>query len=214
MNNIYSKGSIFLSGGGSEVQTRELDKIFSVFIDGKKMMYIPVALDEDIVGMNACYDWICRTFQEFDYHVDIPVIDMFLDPELIKKNIDNYDAVYIGGGDTYKLLDFIYKNNIDDYLKSFLYNGNTLYGGSAGAIILGKDIRTVLEEKTDGYSRCDGLNLLNDYSIRCHYTDKDKDIILDRNQKFGLKTIALPEESGLFIKDHNVIGVGEYHVYE
>ena len=158
-----NKGVIFLSGGGSENQTKELDLEFSKYIDGKKLMYIPIAINRDAIGFQACYDWITRALLSFEYKKDVPVIDMFLDPDLIKKEIHKYDALYIGGGNTYKLLDFIYKNKLERDILDFYTSGKVIYGGSAGAIILGKDIRTVLEENDANYTNTLGLNLVNDF---------------------------------------------------
>ena len=54
--------------------------------------------------------------------IGINNIDMVTSGEdLYKKNFDNYSAIYIGGGNTYKLLRDIKKNNCFDKIKRYYY---------------------------------------------------------------------------------------------
>lgn len=196
------KTYFFLAGGGGEEQSKEIDNYFSKFIDGKKLIYIPIALNRDSIGFEACYDWITHVFSQFEYKIDVPRIDMFLDPESIFKNIENYDAIYIGGGNTFKLLDFFNKNNLSAKLRNFYNSGRPVYGGSAGAIILGSDIRTVDEENDANYPDFSGFNVLkNNTSIICHYDQSLDKKILDFINKYKQNVIALPEDSGLYVED-------------
>lgn len=101
-----NKRVLYLSGGGSETQSRLVDADFAKHIDGKKVMYIPVALERDALGYEEAYDWITKTFLSFEYSVDVPEIHMYLDPQRIVSELSSYDALYIGGGNTFALLDF------------------------------------------------------------------------------------------------------------
>lgn len=200
MNNPkIGKGTLFISGGGDAKQTKVLDTEFSKYIDGKQVMYIPIAMESDTIGFEKCNDWIQSTLLDFKYQDDVPIIDMFIDPVQIKKHIFKYDAIYIGGGNTYYLLNFIKKHNIENDLKLFLLTGGIIYGGSAGGIIMGEDIQTVVEENNKDYDDSKGLNLLNGYSVRCHYEAHERYMIQERNVTYNIKTIALPEDSGIRI---------------
>ena len=118
--------TLYLSGGGNNIQSKRIDADFAKIIDGKKLMYIPVALNRDTLGFEACYDWITILFQNFEYTVDIPTIHMYLDPIAIADKIFEYDALYIGGGNTFKLLDFLHKNSLFEKIKTF-YNKREKY---------------------------------------------------------------------------------------
>ena len=198
-NNIF-----YISGGGDEIQSKKIDTEFAKYIDGKKLMYIPIAIDRDEVGFEACYDWITGLFSKFEYKIDAPEIHMYLDPKAISEHIFEYDALYIGGGNTFKLLDFIYKNNLFEKIKEFFNNGNPVYGGSAGAIILGNSINTVSEENDSNYNFTKGFSILDEVSFICHYnSDLDQKInsyVLKNKQD----VIALPEDSGLIIKNGKI----------
>ena len=58
----------------------------------------------------------------------------------LKQNLDEYSALFIGGGNTYELLNEL--NQYDNYnkIETFLKNDEIVFGGSAGAIIFRKDI--------------------------------------------------------------------------
>ena len=48
----------------------------------------------------------------------------------------NYSAIFIGGGNTFKLLKGIKDRGAFSKLKDFINNNGIIFGGSAGAIIL------------------------------------------------------------------------------
>lgn len=208
------KSIIFIAGGGNEIQSRDIDSLFAKYIDGKKLMYIPVALNRDVLGFEACYDWLTGVLLKFNYEIDVPQIHMYLDPVAINENIFTYDAIYIGGGNTFKLLDFIYKNNLFEKIKKFSKEGGVIYGGSAGAIILGNNINTVKEENDNKYLFEEGLNLFGNYSIRCHYNpDTDITKIALFIKRSNLPVIALPESTGVIIEDGRAKVVGDEPLY-
>lgn len=206
------KGKIFLSGGGGLEESKDLDtKFFDSLDSGDKILYIPVALNRDHIGFEACYDWFSSVVA---YHNDNKDLDftMILENDDIP-NLDNYDVIYIGGGDTFKLLDYIIRKDLVSKLKDYINNGGIVYGGSAGAIILGKDIRTVENENDNNYQYYQGLNLINDLSIICHYKDELDMDIKDAIIKLGGVIVALPENSGLILTDDGIEKVGSPFIF-
>ena len=195
---------LYLAGGGDATQSKEIDADFAKCIDGKKLMYIPVALHRDALGFEACYDWITALFQNFEYAIDIPEIHMYLDPKAIAGRMCEYDALYIGGGNTFKLLDFLYKNNLFEKIKAFYESGKPVYGGSAGAIIFGKDIRTVEEENDANYTYTAGFNFLRGRSCICHYKPVLDANVMDFVHRFGQEVIAIPEDAGIKMENGEI----------
>ena len=86
-------------------------------------------------------------------------------------------------------------------LKLFVKNGGNIYGGSSGAIIMGKNIETWGGE-ANGYTDYGGLNLVGGWSIFCHYCEENISRLKLYLKKYKLPTIALPENSG-FIYDRD-----------
>lgn len=60
-----------------------------------------------------------------------------IDKETI--NLNNYDALYLSGGEPKYLIDSIYNANLFDSIKKFIDKGGIIIGQSAGAMIFCKD---------------------------------------------------------------------------
>ncbi len=210
---------IFLCGGGSGKKIKKATIKFGSIIDRTKpLLYIPLAMKSE--RYDSCLEWI----KEEMNIIDITNIDMVISGEdLYKKNFDNYSAIYIGGGNTYKLLKDIKENNCFDKIKKYIDNDGIVFGGSAGAIIFGKDIDTCKYE--DDNSIIDlkdtkGFNALSEYSLLCHYNDniiKTKDNInYLKEYSIGKKVLYLPEEDTIFVNGNDIelIGDKEYILFD
>lgn len=57
-------------------------------------------------------------------------------------SLEKFDSIYIGGGNTFALLKTLKETKFADTLLKFIDSGRSVYGGSAGAIVLGKDTST------------------------------------------------------------------------
>lgn len=194
---------LFLSGGGSEKDSFELDSLFVKSLTKKNILYIPLAAALDAMGYESCYDWITATLSA--HTEDFLEIIMSLNLENIKsEELNQFGAVYIGGGNTYHLLKTLNDSKFSQKLLDYYLQGGTVYGGSAGAIILGKDIGTVEEENLNLYPLSKGLNLVNNYSIICHYTDELEGKVNEYVLSTKHPVIALPEKSGLIIENNQV----------
>lgn len=58
------------------------------------------------------------------------------------REIFDYTGIFIGGGNTYHLLKQLQMSGFMETICEFATGGGVLYGGSAGAIIMGRDIDT------------------------------------------------------------------------
>lgn len=202
-----SKGIIFLSGGGDEKASYELDKEFVSLLDvNSKVLYIPHANKKQYPDFSSSLEWLTSTLNNVDSTKKLDIIILSTYEELENVSLDNFQAVYIGGGNTYHLLDVLNKTNFSNKLKSFYNNGGIIYGGSAGAIILGKTIETVPEERNSLEESNEGLNLINGYSFVCHANDE----IIDKISNSNLKSIiALYEESGIIFSNSEIRSIGK-----
>ncbi len=198
------KGKIIISGGGDLDVSSVIDKrFFSLLGQNSKILYIPIALNRSTLGYESCYDWFSTVISK---HVGRKEIDytMLLEGDVVP-DLQLFNSIYIGGGNTFKLLDYVIRSGLDNKLLTYLKKGGIVYGGSAGAIILGKDIRTVKEENNNNYSHHKGLDLLGGRSLICHY-NKGLDVDISESSK-NLKTeiLALSEESGIVLNlDGNI----------
>jgi dipeptidase E len=206
---MKNKTKIYVSGGGDEKQSFELDELFvkDLINRGGRVLYIPIALERDREGLEKALGWFKGMIT---LHTEKGIeIDMWINDRQIK-NLDSYSGVYIGGGNTYKLLYILNESSLNKLLLNYLKNGGLLYGGSAGAIILGKSIATVKKEQTTKKHKYEeGLNLFHGISFRCHYEKPQTTAILQTLKKNKIsKALVLQEETGLILSGNTVDIVG------
>lgn len=200
---------LFLGGGGDIQGSIEIDTaFFSYLMPNDKILYIPVACD--FTTYENCFVWFNSLVKKY---INIPSdnISMLLETSVIP-HLNDYKAIYIGGGNTYKLLDYICKNNLDIKCKEYLKGNGIIFGGSAGAIIFGKTIETVIEEK-ENYPDNPALNMVKDYAIRCHYQPQDDKLFQNLSKKIKTPIIALPENGGLKIDENNIKTIGNVFIF-
>ncbi|NWF65812.1 MAG: Type 1 glutamine amidotransferase-like domain-containing protein [Chloroflexi bacterium] len=207
------KGHIFLSGGGDREDTVVLDKkFFNLLPSGSKILYIPIALNRDAIGFAACHDWFSGCISMHSGNKDID-FRMILEDEDVPELAD-FNAIYIGGGNTFKLLNYIKEKKLDKRLVKYLKNGGILYGGSAGAIILGENINTVKEENDSNYEYSRGLNLVGGLSLICHYEPNLNEKIMASVNEISTPIIAMPEDSGIAIHPDSIEVVGNALIFD
>ncbi len=205
---MIKKGKLFISGGGKAEDSFLLDREFVNSLKNKRILYIPIGLERDFIGYEGCYDWINTTLS---VHSNYPLnITMWIDLSNKKtNNVQGFDAIYLGGGrNTYKFLQLIYDTKFYDILIDFIDKGGFIYGGSAGAIIMGKNIATVSEENNNNYTCEKGLGFVGNYSLLCHYDSTQDEKIKKYINSYKIPVIALPENSGLVIEENNVLVLG------
>lgn len=210
---------VFLCGGGAGEQTIEANKRLNEVIDhAKPCLYIPLAMEADMY--DSCYKWITGELKD----LDISYIDMVRSAEeLAEKELSEYSVLFIGGGNTYKLLYDIKRCGMFEKIREYLENGGVAFGGSAGAIIFGEDLEScelddpneVDLKETAGYDVLDGISVL------CHYTSRTTEED-EKNKEFLLsisdhrRILALPEEVTVFVNDDKVEVIGDrpYYYFE
>ena len=210
---------IFLCGGGSGKQTIEATRRFSDVIDHTKpLLYVPLAMEPDLYP--SCLEWIKDEMRE----VNITNIEMVTSAEeIIRKELKDYSAIYIGGGNTFKLLYELKASEAFDQIKCYMKQDGVIFGGSAGAIIFGESLESCMLDDENHVGLCDitGFNVLNGISLLCHYTNrpeekdrKSTEYLTELSKR--LKVIALPEEDTLFVNGDNieVIGTRPYYYFE
>lgn len=207
---------LFLCGGGSGNQIRfALNKFSSILDKSKPILYIPLAMPKE--KYDSCKVW----FKDEIKLMGITEFEMVESSyQLLKKDFSKYCALFIGGGNTFKLLKELKENNIFIKIKEYLDNDGIVFGGSAGAIIFGKDINSCLNEDGNMVDLKDtfGFNYLNSYSLLCHLNNTN----FTRNKKYLTnysktnKTIYLPEEDVIVISDDKIefIGSKKYIVFK
>lgn len=200
-------GRLFLSGGEKEDKSYAIDEMFLKKI--KKILYIPIAWPNE--DFKSCKKWFSSNVLKAHKNENTK-IKMLTDLNKPIK-INDYGAVFIGGGNTFKLLKKIKESGFDKKLAKYYRSGGTIYGGSAGAIIFGKDISTasmckdadVNEVKLKNTS---GMNLVKGYDVQCHFEDNQIKKHKEYIKKSKRNIICIPGRSCLLIEGNKIKGIG------
>ncbi len=191
-----------LSGGGDEFQSFKIHKLFADNLKSQRnLLYIP----GDAFPYEASFKWISKVFSSFG----ITNIKMWTD---INEKIDckDFDGIYVGGGNTFNLLEKLSKSKMFSSINSYLNLGGVYFGGSAGAALLSKDINVCLphDPNENNVFPTLGLNKLLGYDLWCHYNVLEEPLIKEW-LKNNPKLILLKEESGIICDGNTITALGD-----
>lgn len=209
---------LILNGGGSENQVTDARALLNSLIDhNKKILYIPFAWPDSTY--NGCLEFMTGELSD----VDKAGIDMVKSTdELMSKNFIDYACIYIGGGNTYKLLNDLKVSGAFDKIKKYLLEDDGIvYGGSAGAIIFGKDLDSCNtdDENEVGLTDNTGFNMIGGYSLLCHYTSREPERT-ELSKKYLIELsktkpiYAIPEEDTIYVDNDSIQFLGNRPYYE
>ncbi|MGI9530228.1 dipeptidase PepE [Lutimonas sp.] len=131
-----------------------------------QLLFIPYARPGGI-----SHDAYTEIVQNALKHLNFEVkgIHEFADPlEAIKKA----EAFYVGGGNTFVLVDTLHKNGLMDVLREEVQKGKPYLGSSAGSNIIGPSVKTTNDMPIVQPPSLDSLGLLP-YNLNPHYLDPD-----------------------------------------
>lgn len=206
---------LFLGGGGGKEDSIELDKKFVASLDlSKPLLYIPIAINTEKHPYSGCLEWLLDVFGP----LGVKDITMWTEDDLKvkqEKDFEQFGGVYIGGGNTFKLLKELKEFGTFEILKKLAQKDIPIYGGSAGAIIFAKTIIPALSADENSVELTDfsAFNLVKNYDMWCHYSESLDPTIKSYMDKYSLKKIiAIPENAGLYVIDNNIEIVGPANV--
>jgi len=153
---------------------------------------------------DTCDEWFKQIFSPCWYDIAVlrdPADDV---------NFEEYDLVYIGGGNTYSLIYDLRENDLVQPLLEYAGQGGVVYGGSAGAIILGEHIGTAVgDENYVDIDDFDALALIHGYDFRPHHTTEHRDAVTEHIEEAGNPVMCCPEPSGVRLKGDEATIIGE-----
>ena len=131
--------------------------------DAKKVLFVPYALyDRDAYTTTAQ-----ERFQKMAY--DLTSVHTATDP---RKAVRDTDVVFIGGGNTFRLLKALYDFDLLEVIRNRVADGMPYIGSSAGANVAGPTIKTTKDMPIVQPPSFDALGLVP-FQISPHYLDPD-----------------------------------------
>lgn len=180
----------------------------------RKVAYINNALDfaNDLVRKSKSDAMDVSDLQRVGFTVDIlDLKEYFHDPEGLEEKLDQYDVIWVRGGNTFVLAQAMRLSGFDEIVKRYYRdNKDILYGGySAGVCILGPTLKGIHladdpDQKPYGEEHqtiWEGLHIL-DYAIAPHYkSDHQESKDIDRSIEYMIEN-KIPFKA---LKDGEVI---------
>lgn len=125
-------------------------------------------------------------------------------------HLGGVDGIFVGGGNTLALLKALRNGGFDRLMIAALTRGIAYCGGSAGAIILGRDIASCsyLDSNDVRLNDTSGFNLVQGYSICCHYEPDHYGYIKEYMGRYRADVIALTERAALCVLDGDFYSAG------
>ena len=221
---------LILCGWGSgEQNTLANQKLNEIVDHTKPILYIPLAMDESDHPYDGCFEWIQGELSK----VNVPSIEMVRSfEELASKDLQHYAALFIGGGNTYKLLLGLKQSGAFNNIKDYINNNGIVIGGSAGAVIFGYDINIIKSMDPNDVKLTDtkGFDVLSGISIFPHYTNKKSKLTEEENEERLNKftnsiihfsqsvgeVIAIPEEDAIYVNNDGIelLGTRPYFTFK
>ena len=188
-------GTIYLGGGGSPDD--ELPVWTDMLQGAPRILYWPFALSGDMLkGADA---WLRGnlTGKWPSVHLSTWTTLNGHSPE----ELVHFDMLFVGGGNTFDLLEHVMCHGFADPVRRFVANGGTFYGGSAGAILASDNIgiAEACDENENGLTELDGLGLISGATVLPHYGPGEEATGRLWSQQHGVTVLGIPERSGIKI---------------
>ncbi len=194
-------GKIVAIGGGeiSKNKTLLIDK-FIINLSNKinpKVLFIPTASND----ADGYIELFTKYFTDLNCIVDsLCLVTKDLSKKEIEDKILNSDIIYVGGGNTKKMMNIWKEKNVDTFLKSAYEKGIVLSGLSAGSICWfkwGHSDSDIIENGDEcDFSKVTGLGILN-FAHCPHYNETGRESFDEMISLDNIKGIALEDCTAL-----------------
>ena len=205
---------MILAGGGDPHDSKLLDRFYNHTLSRKRLLFLPQAVAPKTWSYDRAYFWLRK-------NKALHGVKIRMWKSLAGKSFDDlleFDTIYIMGGNTFELLYQLRKTGFITHLQRFIEIGRVVYGISAGAMILGRDIvlahlGSEADKNKVGLKDLQGLNLLGGYNVHPHYVKNDDNELFRRLRRMRVPFFAIPEKSGLYVRNRFIRAIGYDPVY-
>ena len=175
MNNIILTSCGFID---EEFKNKFYKIIPKEELKNKKVLYITTAVDGE---KDDNKEWVLKEYKTIlDLGIDESnIIEFKIGNEI---NIDDFDIIYMMGGNTIYLLDMIRKYNFDKVIKDFIGKGKIYIGSSAGSQILGTtiELNAIYEDNFVNMTDFTALGIINGEVVP--HANKKEELIKNANR--------------------------------
>ena len=191
--------------GNTAYETKEIDEEIVNMTNIDKPIFLFIGLASSF--SDSYYDIIKKIYKNLGCEtVYLKKKNIINNPDIVKDKISNADIIYIGGGDSIKLINEIKEYKLDILLKEAYKKGTILVGISAGAILLSKEgfsDSLILRNESNKHSFIEGINL-NNLIISPHYNSSIEKTNELKEQIATRKVYGLENCTALKIEDDKI----------
>ncbi len=204
---------LILGGGGDEnEEAAVLDHFARCVGDNARVLFLPIAASDSETHPGRYRDWIASALGSRGVTVAAmwPTLAGHAPSEL-----EVFDAIFIGGGNTFDLLHQLRSRGFANALVSFASADRVVYGGSAGAIILGRDIASCIhyDQNRIGLTDTSGLDLCAGNCVWCHFEAEQSEVVDGYVKSTGHTMLVLPKTAGVVVTADGLASLGAGPVY-
>lgn len=201
---------LMLIGGGNtragEWETKKIDEEVVKMTGKEKPNFLFVGLASSYA--DSYYDAMKNIYKSLGCQCQyLKKKNIVNNPNIVREKIHNADIIYIGGGDTVKLMDSLSEYNLGELFIEAAKNNTVMVGISAGAIMLckkGYSDSLMLRGELDKYTFIDGLGIVDIIFSPHHTEEKQKEL---ESEITDYKVLGLQNGVALKIvdKDYSIV---------
>ena len=164
-------------------------------IKNKKVLYITTASDGEEDDDKSWMDEEYKTILDLGIN-ESNIIEYKIGNDI---NIDDFDIIYMMGGNTFYLLDVIRKTGFDKIIVDFINKGKIYIGSSAGSEILGNSTDVALGYDDNNVNMIDftGLKIVD--ALIVPHSNRKEEFISELKNKTKENVITLYDGDGIII---------------
>lgn len=206
---MVSMKRLYLGGGGSEHDEAALwDEAFT---PGQRVSIWPFAMPAGAARTGSVQWFNSALRARGDFTIDAwGLDDTNGSVGDSMQRLCRSDVLAIPGGNTFDLLQHLQQHQLLQVLHGFLAAGGSVYGGSAGAVLLGADIAiaAAADPNDAGLTDTGGLDFLSGAVVYPHYEPSQDGELQQWSHQHQRSVLALPERSGVIVTELQARNVG------
>jgi dipeptidase E len=199
-------GVVYLAGGGTAADEAPL--WHEMLKRNQRLLYWPFALTGPALA--SAQDWLTGSLNELGLTVELETWTSLEGRDPF--DLASFELLFVGGGNTFRLLDHIRKHRFVDAVRDFVASGRSYYGGSAGAVLACDDIaiavgRDLNSEEVDDFS---GLGLVHGVAVLPHF-DVSQTVAAEAFARTrGVTVLGMPEGCGVIVCEGVMRSIGRH----
>lgn len=203
---------LFLTSAGLVKETRDAFlKLLSISPIEATMAFIPTASDPE--KDKRFVDKDKKLINEIG--IKLQEVDLKNENEnsLLEK-LSQHDVIYVEGGNTFYLLDWVRKSGFDKVLRKLTDEGKIYVGVSAGSILVGPNIELSnwkhdWDKNIVNLQDLTGLNLVP-FVISPHFVGEDRALLEEKSKTVKYPIVALNDTQAILVNSGyvKIVGVG------